>query len=173
MNLITIGTVLKGWGIKGELKVRPLNVPVEFFRAIKTVYIENTDKIIEKRDISNVKFVSKYVVIKIIGIDLPEKADMLQGAFLKADNSDFAPLPEGHYYYHQIIGLKVLTEDGQEKGVIKDILPVSSNDVYVAEDRDVNGIVKEYLIPAIADIVKEINVGGGFIIIYPMGGLFE
>jgi len=78
------------------------------------------------------------------------------------------PLPEDVYYYYQIIGLKVFTVDGVYIGGVSDIIETGSNDVYVVRDEE-----KEYLIPAIRDVIKDIDIGNRRIIISPEAGLLE
>ena len=76
------------------------------------------------------------------------------------------PLPEGHYYYDQIIGLNAITTDGTPLGTVVEILSTGSNEVYVvrAEGREV-------LIPAIRDVVRQIDLAAGVLVVEPIEGL--
>ena len=80
------------------------------------------------------------------------------------------PLPSGHYYIDQIIGLDVLTEAGLNLGQVKNILKTGSNDVYVVDN---NGNGREILIPALKSVVKEINLQKSYILIELPAGLLD
>ena len=82
-------------------------------------------------------------------------------------NHDY-PLPEGQYYHHQIIGLKVRTTRGELIGTVTDILPGKSNDNYI-----VRGTTGEILIPAIEDVVQSIDLDQKCITIEPIDGLLD
>ena len=73
---------------------------------------------------------------------------------------------EGEYYWHDIIGLAVITEEGEELGYITSILPTGSNDVYICE-----GTKGEILLPAIEEVIKSIDIGRGVIIVEMLEGL--
>ena len=77
-----------------------------------------------------------------------------------------ADLPEGSFYHHQIIGLAVRTTDGRDLGTLSDIIETGSNDVYV-----VTGPDGEALIPAIPDVVQDVDISGGIITVEPVPGL--
>ena len=80
---------------------------------------------------------------------------------------DIPPLPDGEYYHHQMLGLKVITEEGKELGSIASILDTGSNDVYVI----LPAVGKEILIPNISAVVKEIILEKGEMHIHLMEGL--
>lgn len=77
-------------------------------------------------------------------------------------------MQKDEFYYRQIIGLMVITSEGKEIGMVAEIMETGSNDVYV-----VRGQGKEYLIPAIKDVILSVNLGSGAIIITPMEGLLD
>ena len=83
-------------------------------------------------------------------------------------SQDDNPLPEGQYYHHQIIGLKVRTTRGEYIGEITDILSGQSNDNYI-----VRGPTGEVLIPAIEDIVKAVDLDAGIVTIEAIEGLLD
>jgi 16S rRNA processing protein RimM len=78
------------------------------------------------------------------------------------------PLPEGQYYHHQIIGLKVMTTRGELIGTVTDILPGKSNDNYI-----VRGSAGEILIPAIEDVIQSIDLDRQCMTIEPIEGLLD
>ena len=93
----------------------------------------------------------------------------MKGAILKVSETQLSKLPKGEYYFHEIIGCVIITEEGEEIGVVKEILTPGANDVWVVKGK--NG--KEQLIPYIEDVVKDINVSEKVIRITPIEGLLS
>jgi 16S rRNA processing protein RimM len=88
--------------------------------------------------------------------------------FVETERNHDIPLPEGQYYHDQIIGLQVVTTEGETIGTVTDILTGQSNDNYI-----VRGKRGEVLIPAIEDVVKAIDPEGGRITIEAIDGLLD
>jgi 16S rRNA processing protein RimM len=95
-----------------------------------------------------------------------EAAEALRGSLLSLPESELAPLPEGEYYAHQIVGLEVFESDGAPLGKVVGLFPTGSNDVYV-----VDGPRGELLLPAIDDVILEVDVPGGKMVVSLMDGL--
>ena len=123
---------------------------------------------IESMKIKSLKKFGRYALVSFYGINDPETALKYRGAILSADKSLLPALQEEEYFYEQIIGLTVYTTDGNILGKITDIFETGSNDVYVVKGSD-----KEYLIPAIRDVIKEINLGEDRITIQTVEGLLD
>jgi len=123
---------------------------------------------IESMKIKSLKKFGRYALVSFYGINDPETALKYRGAILSADKSPLPALQEEEYFYEQIIGLTVYTTDGNILGKITDIFETGSNDVYVVKGSD-----KEYLIPAIRDVIKEINLGEDRITIQTVEGLLD
>ena len=100
--------------------------------------------------IKSIKKLGRYALVSFYGINDPETALKYRGAILSADKSLLPVLEEEEYFYDQIIGLIVHTTDGNIIGRVSDILETGSNDVYL-----VNGLDREYLIPAIRDVIRK------------------
>jgi 16S rRNA processing protein RimM len=102
------------------------------------------------------------------GINSREEAAMLRKAVIEVQEKNLPALPENKFYHRQIIGLIVVTPEGKKIGQIAEIIETGSNDVYV-----VKGQGKEYLIPAIKDVISCIDLSSGTVIIAPMRGLLD
>ena len=89
----------------------------------------------------------------LTGITTRGAAAPLAGKFLTARPQDDLDLDEGEYYHYQLIGMQVVTEEGEHLGELQEILETGSNDVYI-----VRGDSGELLIPAMASVVREVNV---------------
>jgi 16S rRNA processing protein RimM len=108
------------------------------------------------------------LIISFYGINSREEAALFRKAVIEVQEKNLPPLPENTFYHRQIIGLIVVTPEGREIGQITEIIETGSNDVYV-----VNGQEKEYLIPAIKDVISCIDFGSGTLTIAPMKGLLD
>jgi 16S rRNA processing protein RimM len=95
--------------------------------------------------------------------------EKFKGGILKVPETQLSELDKDEYYFHEIIGCTVVTDEGEEIGKIREILTPGANDVWVVKAN--NG--KEYYIPYIADVVKKVDVHEKRIIITPLEGLLS
>ncbi len=151
-ELITIGRVLKEWGLKGELLVLPLTFDPGRFSELSEVVLKHKG-LVERKKLMFAKPHKHNLLIGIEGCSTPEDARKYRSALIQIERSASLKLPEGIYYYYQIIGMDVYAIDGCHLGQVKSIFETGSNDVYV-----VAGDNKEYLIPAIKDVIEEIDL---------------
>ena len=160
---LIIGRVLKPWGVHGELKIEVLTEFPERFASLRTVYLGDDAK---PFSVENTRLHGKAALIKFKGIDRPEDADALRDQIVQVPREDAVKLPKGKLYLYQIIGLRVVTVDGEALGEITDVLDTGANDVYIVQDGS-----REILIPAIEDVVKEINLERQEVVVKLMEGL--
>ena len=160
---LIVGRILAPWGIRGEVKVEVLTDFPERFAPRKVVYL-NTSPL----EIESCHPHKQHMVVKLATIDSIEAAEKLRGQDLTIPGSELHPLPEGQYYTFQLIGLKVVTTEGQTLGRVTDIMSTASNDVYIVE-----GKRGEILIPAIEDVVKSIDLKKGRMVIEAIEGLLD
>ena len=158
---LIVGRILAPWGIRGEVKVEVVTDFPERFAPRKIVYL-NTSPL----EIESCHPHKQHLVVKLATIDSVEDAEKLRGQDLTIPPSELYPLPEGQYYTFQIIGLKVVTTEGELLGHITEIMTTGSNDVYIVE-----GKRGEILIPAIEDVVKSIDLAKGKMVIEAIEGL--
>jgi 16S rRNA processing protein RimM len=156
-----VGYILAPWGIRGEVKVEVVTDFPERFAPRKVVYLNA-----RPLEIESCRPHKQHLVVKLATIDSIEDAEKLRGQALTIPSSELSRLPEGQYYTFQLIGLDVLTTEGQYLGQVTDIMATASNDVYIVE-----GKRGEILIPAIEDVVKSIDLEKGKIIIEAIEGL--
>jgi 16S rRNA processing protein RimM len=163
---IDVGLVVSTDGLDGAVVVRPLTEHPERFRPSARLWLQprlgrgRQMKIAELRG----KTANGDLVIRIEGIESLDIAERLKGALVKARSADSPPLPPGEYYEYQIVGLEVWTTDGRRLGVVDEVLRTGANDVYV---------VGEHLIPAIRQVIVEVDVEGGKIVVEAVEGLLE
>lgn len=152
-QLITIGKVLSPHGVRGDVRVLPLtDFPDRFFHTA-AVYLDNGASVA----ITDVRKHGRYLLLHFNGYDTPETVAALRGSLLRVPRTALVPLPPGHYYVFDIIGLAVYTADGCRQGTVTDVLTTGSNDVYVVSPP--NG--KELLVPALKQVVLSIDIDGG------------
>lgn len=160
-ELIAVGRVLAPWGVRGMLKVEVLTDFAERFAPGQKLLLKGRQTIVEESERRGGRF-----LLKLQGIDDPQSASEFSDHLLEVHQRDTFPLPPGQYYRFQIQGLEVWTVSGEHLGRIDDILVTGSNDVYV-----VHGPRGESLIPAIEDVITEVDLEQGRLTIQPFDGL--
>ena len=161
---IEVGQIVNTHGLKGEVKVNPWTDAPEVFEAFDEVYLaDGTEYKIE-----NVRYQKNCALLKLSGVDVIEKAERLKNKILMAKREIFDALPEDTYLVADIKGLIVKDKD-VVYGTVDDVITTGSNDVYIvkAECR------KDILIPAIKDVILEINVKEGYILVNMPKGLID
>ncbi|MDE3089626.1 MAG: 16S rRNA processing protein RimM [Chloroflexota bacterium] len=163
-RFLIIGRVLKPWSYRGELKIEILTEFPERFASLRQVFIGDDAKLfsVERARLHG----GKAALMKLKGIDSTPAAEKLRNQLVQVAVQDAVPLPQGKLYLYQLIGLRVVTTDGQALGEIADVLDTGANDVYVVKDA-----AREILIPAIEEVVKEISLERGEIVIRLLPGL--
>lgn len=167
MDYIQVGKIINTHGIKGELKAIPLTDNAKRFDELKTIYI-GEDK--TKVSIETVWYKKKFIMLKIKGYNDINEVLQFKDKFIYIDEEDKIALPEDAYFIFDIIGCKVIEINGNEIGYVVDVMTEHSNDIYVVTDKANN---KEYLIPAVKQIVKKIDILDKKIVIKPIEGLIE
>ncbi|MHB0870055.1 MAG: ribosome maturation factor RimM [Chloroflexota bacterium] len=152
---IVIARVVSPQGNKGEVKAEVITDFPERFASTSAVYLGPDHQRIE---VEGHHFLKDALVLKLKGIDSIEQAERLRGKLVEVPEEEAVKLPEDHYFWHQILGLRVVTLDGELLGKVDDILETGSNDVYL-----VHGPRGELLIPAIKQVVKSVDLSGGTI----------
>jgi 16S rRNA processing protein RimM len=166
--LITIGKVLKPWGVKGEMKIEPqTNVP-ERFKELDRVFLVSPSGEKFFCRLTAVRYISTMPLLTFSGYDTPEKAKSLNGWLIKIPSEEAVPLPEGTYYWFELIGMDVFSEEGKKLGTITDIFETGSNDVYVIKSGS-----KEVYIPATCEVIKQVDKEANKMVIHLMNGLME
>jgi 16S rRNA processing protein RimM len=154
---VAVGSIAAPWGVRGDLKVQPLTDFPERFRRGAALWVQG-----RRIEVQRSRWSRGLVYLGLSGIDSRNAAEELRGALLEVPESELAPLPEGQYYRFQVIGLDVCTPEGRSLGRVAEILSTGSNDVYI-----VRGGPRELLIPAIEDVVKEVDLEGGRLVVEP------
>ena len=163
LEFIAIGQVLAPRGVQGKIEVSLETDFPQRFNPHSKVYINRQSMTIESTEWHKGK-----PVIKLTAINSIKDTQKLRGQLVEIRRSQANLLPEGQYYHYQIVGLKVMTTQGELLGSITKILTGASNDNYI-----VNGAKGEIIIPAIEDVVKSIDLDKGCMIIETIEGLLS
>lgn len=169
-RMFNVGKIVNTHGIKGEVKViRITDFDERFSVGQKLIWTESNHSSLLELTVSGHRKHKNFDMLLFEEINGLNEAEKLKGGMLKVTEEDLTELEEGEYYYHEIIGSNVYTQDGEELGKIKEILSPGANDVWVIQR---NG-KKDLLIPYIEEIVKEIDIDKKEIRIDPMEGLLN
>jgi len=164
-DLIEIGKITSSSGVKGRLKVYSYIQSHDFLRSLDAVMIEHPNKQLIRYSISRLRIKSPLFYLDCDGVDAA-LAEKLSGCSIFALSDNLEPLEDGEYYWNDLIGLTVLTDDGRRIGIIDHIIPTGSNDVFVCTGGD-----REVLIPAVTDVVTSIDLDAGVMIVSLINGL--
>ena len=154
---LIIGRVLKPWSYRGEMKMAILTDFPERFASLQKVFLGDDAK---PFSVERAHLHGKFVLLKLKGIDTTEAAEKLRDQLVQVARTDAVKLPQGQHFLHELMGLRVITTEGETLGTIEEIIDTRANDVYVVRDG-----TREILIPATEEIVKEIAVERGEMIV--------
>ena len=163
---LEIGQIVNTFGVKGMVKVRPFTDDIKRFDKLKYVYVEK-NKNQTKYEIEEVKYHKDMVLIKFKNIDKLEQAEELKNSYLTITRDSAEKLEEGRYYIVDLLGLEVYSDEQILLGTLEDIFNTGSNDIYVVK----NNQGKQILLPAIQDVIKQIDIEHKKIIVHLLPGL--
>jgi len=148
------------------LKVVPYTDDITRFENLKSIYIQ-TKKKLETVYIEEVKYSKNLVLLKLKGIDDINTAEIYKNCYIKIDRSQAVQLPEDSYFIVDLIDIEVYTDNNEKLGNIVDVYSTGANDIYVVK----NELGKQVLLPAISEVVKNVDVQNKKMIVYLIEGL--
>lgn len=162
-----IGQIVNTQGLKGEVRVYSYTDDIYRFDDLEKFYL---GKDLETTyNVERVRYKGNMVIMKIKNIDTVEAAEKLKNKFMFVSREESRDLEEGEYFIADMIGMDVLTVDGEEVGTLKEVLQYAANDVYVIKGKE----DKEILIPAIMKFVPTIDMKERKMIIDPIKGMLD
>lgn len=156
-------------GVRGELKCAVLTDFPRRFASTARVFLKTGGSQGTARQelaVQRARLQGHFVLLKLDGVDTRDAAERWRNALVEVPSEERVRLPRGHYYWQDIIGLAVRTEDGESLGRVREILETGANDVYV-----VKAPGGERLIPAVKQIVKKIAPERGEIVVALLPGM--
>ncbi len=163
---LQVGVITQTHGIRGEVKVFPTTDDVNRFKKLKEVILDSGKERL-KLTIEGVKFFKQFVILKFKGYDSINDIEKYKNARLLVPREKAVRLKKNEYFIADLIGMKVVTEDGAAFGMLKDVLETGANDVYVIAMED----GKEVLLPAIKECILQVNMEEAVMTIHLMDGL--
>ena len=153
-DLIRVGVIINTFGVKGEVKIYP---DIDYFDELERVFIKDKEYKIEK-----LREQKGIIIAKFEGIDDINQIESLKNEEVMITLEDRPELPEGKHYVGDLLGLEVITEDGQVLGTLDNIYNTGANDIYE---------VGEILLPATDEVIKQIDMENKKIIVHLLKGL--
>ena len=148
---VVVGRVLGPWGVRGDLRVEPHSDSRERFAPGSRLYLNGAETVVVSS-----RPHKGGLVVRLGSVADRNAAETLKNAALTVSQDQVGPLPDGSYYYFQVIGLRVTTDGGEELGQVHEVLATGGNDVYV-----VRGPAGERLVPALGDVVLDVDLDRG------------
>lgn len=163
---VTVGRVLKPHGTYGWVRVEKLTANPLRFREGQSFILEGNEKG-ERLVLEEVREEADKMTARFRGIGSREEAAGLAGKLLLVTPQELGDSPRGSFWEHQLIGLAAITEAGDVLGEVVEIMETGANDVLVVEGE------REYLIPAVEEVVVRVDLEEGRMVIRPIPGLLE
>jgi len=167
-NLLPIGRVIKPHGVKGKMKVEYFGQDLHRFFFYHEVFIENEKGRPEPYEILEANPQPPRLIVRLKGIDKIEDATPLIGKNILVEKEGLPELEDGEYYWADLLGVEVETQEGKSIGKVKEIFSTGAHDVYVVE-----GKKGEIFLPAIEEVVRSIDLRKRTMKIVRMKGLWE
>jgi 16S rRNA processing protein RimM len=158
---LTIGRIASPHGVRGEFRMYIFSHFPERVPDLPYVFLGDEE---QPRKLVRARLKGNLAIMRIEGVNTREMADELRGTDVRVDLENAAPLEEGEYYHFELIGLTAVDESGNVLGEVTDIIETGANDVYVIKDEE----GKETLIPALEDVIPEINIPEGRMVVRPL-----
>lgn len=161
---IKVGKITGAFGIRGELKVYPYTDRPERFKDLDSV---NAGDEIYK--ITGVRKQKNMILLRFEGIDDRNAAEKLKNRYLTINRDELRELDDDEYFIFDLIGLEAVDMDGSHIGKVTDVIQNSAQDLYEIETDD----GKKHLVPAVYELIPEIDIDSGIMKIKPIEGLLD
>lgn len=167
-DFLRVGVITTTHGLKGEVKVFPTTDSPERFLDLDEVLLR-AGKTERTLHIDNVRFFKNQVIVKFEELDRIEDVENLRQAELYVSRENAVPLEEGEYYIGDLIGMQVVTDEGEELGTLDDVIETGANDVYSVETKKYGNV----LIPAIEQCIMDVDIENEKMTVHLLKGLID
>ncbi|MGA2955895.1 MAG: ribosome maturation factor RimM [Thermodesulfobacteriota bacterium] len=164
--MLWVGRVVKTQGIKGQMRVSSAGGIFLTFSAGNVVYFEQKEGSKRAFTVESSRPHKEMTILALREVKRIEEAEELVGCSVYVDKADLEPLPPGEFYWYQLQGLRVETEDGTRLGILEEILPTGGNDVFVVRKDD-----QEILLPATEEVVVRVDLKEKIMVVHLLEGL--
>lgn len=179
-NYVVVGKVTQAHGIKGEVKIFPYSGWPDDFDFYQDVVLSSEvalgdDQRLDDTSGSGKIYIieqnrsqGKVAIVRLEGVTSRNDAEPLCGLNVLVKKDKLPPIESGEYYWHDLEGMQVITDDGRKIGKVVSLMATGAHDILVVSDKG-----REYLIPAKEEFVANIDMDAGSIVIMPPPGLLE
>lgn len=161
-TFVTVGRIRSAWGLRGDVSVEVLSDAPKRFAPGSVLRLKGKSTRVERSRPGR-----RGLLVKLEAVSDRTQAEALRGEELTVLPDEVEPLPDGVYYHFQILDLRALTEDAENLGVVSEIIVTGGNDVYVVHEEG----RRDILIPAIPEVVLDVDVEAGTMIVRLPDGL--
>ena len=165
---LRVGVISSTHGVRGEVKVFPTTDDPKRFKKLKTVMLD-TGREKLTLNIEQVKFFKNMVILKFKEFNDINEIEKYKGKDLLINRDQAVKLAPNENFIVDLIGLKVVTDEGVEFGTLKDVMETGANDVYIIDGND----GKEYLFPSIKECILNVDLEAGTVTVHIMDGLLD
>ena len=146
---VIVGRIRSAWGLRGDVSVEVLSDAPKRFAPGSMLRLRGKPTRVERS-----RKGQRGLLVKLDAVGDRTQAEALRGEDLTVLPNQVEPLPDGMYYHFQILGMRVLTEEGESLGAVSEIIVTGGNDVYVVHEEG----RRDILIPALPDVVLDIDL---------------
>lgn len=161
---LVIGKLRRPHGLKGDILMEVLTDFPERIEAGEKVFVGEDHRALYFR---SCVWHGKLMRVSFEGFNNPDTVGEYRNQYVYVRRDERPKLPEGEYYHHQLIGLQVVSEEGENFGVITSIIETGANDVLNVQDLQGRTV----LIPVIEPVIQDVDLGSGIITVKILPGL--
>ena len=166
---LRVGVITSPHGVRGEVKVYPTTDDVMRFKKLDKVILDLGRGETRELKIRQVKFFKNMVILKFDGVDTMNEVEGWRQKDLLITRDQAIPLEEDEFFITDLIGLNVVTDEGETLGTLTDVMETGANDVYCVKTPE----GKELLLPAIRDCILDVDLDKEEMLVHVLPGLLD
>lgn len=163
---VVIGKFRKPHGIRGEVRMTVLTDFPELIQPGCKIYVGQNYQV---HTVRSIRWHGEDLLVSLEELEDRTAVEIFRNIMVHMKSEDMPPTPEGEYYLHQLVGLDVITDEGDPLGRLKEVILTGANDVYLVDSPE----GKEILLPAIEEVVLDINWEEGSMLVHIIPGLLD
>lgn len=163
---LSVGVLRRPHGLRGEMLMEVLTDFPQRLKPGEDLFVGPNHKLMT---LASVRGHNDGLLVRFDSVETPEEAGKYRGNGIFVRAEDRPPLPEGEFYHHEVIGLRVVNEDDEELGILSEILLTGANEVYIVKRPDGHDL----LLPAIEEVILKIDPEAGLVRVRLLPGLDE
>ena len=167
-QVLKVGRIANTHGLRGEVKIVPWVDDMHVFATIQTLYLDEEKTV--PLELTHVRYHNDVIIGSLSGVDSIDAAEKLKGKELYVEREKLGEPPHGRYYICDLIGLEAYDDiSGEQLGKVIDVISTGPHNVYVLGRKN----QKDLLIPAIPDVIKDLDIDSEKMIVHMIEGLDE